>query len=712
MSRARWEFVAVLGLLCLEPVRQSSNAPYANHDWPVYGGNSENQHFSPLASINRENVSQLREAWRYDTHEEGGLETSPLIVRETLYGITPDQEVFALDAATGRQIWKFGSQLAGGQPNRGLSYWTDGAADERLFIGIKNFLYALNAKTGEPIDNFGESGRIDLRKNLRGDFERQALVSTSPGAIYKDLIIVGMREPETLPAPPGDIRAYDVRTGQLRWTFHTIPHPSESGYNTWPKDAWTYSGAANNWTGMAVDPQRGIVFVPTGSAAADFYGADRVGDDLYADSLIALNAATGERIWHFQGVKHDIWDRDFPSPPTLLTIRRDGRDIDAVAQTTKAGFVYLFRRDNGEPLFPIEYRSVPPSNVPGEVPALQQPFPLKPAPFARQKLTEEMLTERTPAAHRWAVAEFRQMRSEGQFVPFSVDKWTVVFPGFDGGAEWGGSAVDPRTGVLYVNSNDLAWSGALVRNSAAAKSLGQSVYATNCSVCHGEKLAGSPPQFPSLLNISQRLKRSDVENIVTNGKGRMPGFSSLPFDHVAAVIDYVWNGGTAALGSPRESNEPANSDDSGARPAYRFAGYKKFLDPDGYPAVQPPWGTLNAIDLSTGEYLWKIPLGEYPELAAKGLTNTGTENYGGPVVTAGGVLFIAATNFDKKLRAFDAKTGKLLWETVLPFAGNATPAVYEANGREFVVITAGGGKVPDQPSGGVYIAFSLPHAAN
>lgn len=694
-------------LLCSGSLLLGGISDPSDRDWPVYGGNSGNQHFSPLKSINLENVKRLREAWRYDTKQEGGLETSPLIIDGKLYGITPDEQVFALDASTGHELWKFGSRIDGGQPNRGLSYWSDSRGDQRLFVGIKYFLYALNATTGQPIQSFGEDGRIDLRKGLRGDFERQALVCTSPGAIFKDLIIVGMREPETLPAPPGDIRAFDVRTGQIRWTFHTIPHPGEFGYETWPPNSWRTSGAANNWAGMAVDIKRGIVYVPTGSAAADFYGADRIGDDLFANSLLALNAETGERIWHFQIVKHDLWDRDLPSPPTLVSLEINGQTVDAVAQTTKSGYVFLFRRDDGKPVFPIEYRSVPQSDVPGEVASREQPFPLAPPPFARQELTVEMLTRRTPAAHEAAVEAFRQMRSDGPFVPFRVGRPTVVFPGFDGGAEWGGSAVDPRTGVLYVNANDVPWTGALLGSSPDGQTLGQSTYATNCSVCHGDGLTGSPPQFPSLLDLPKHRRRSEIENIVENGKGRMPAFSSLPFDNLAAVIDFVWNGGKDSQPLPREANELAR-DDRVKAPAYRFGGYKKFLDPDGYPAVEPPWGTLTAIDLVSGKHLWKVPLGDYPELARKGMNDTGTENYGGPVVSAGGLLFIAATNFDNKLRALDAKTGELLWESVLPFPGNATPAIYKADGREYVVVAAGGGRVVGQPSGGVYIAFALP----
>ncbi|MGB2623724.1 MAG: PQQ-binding-like beta-propeller repeat protein [Candidatus Acidiferrum sp.] len=674
----------------------SGNESEASTDWAAYGGNPENTHYSSLTQINRTNVKELKVAWSFDTGEPGGLETSPLIVDGVLFGITPTQKIFALDAAIGKLLWKFNSGIKGSQPDRGLSYWSNGK-DRRVLVGVMNFLYALDAATGNPIATFGKGGRIDLRGDLGRNPERQSVALTSPGVIYKDLIIVGGRNPETLPAAPGDVRAYDVRTGKLRWSFHTIPHPGEFGYKTWPKDAWKYSGAANNWAGMAVDAERGIVYVPTGSAAFDFYGANRLGDDLFANCLLALNAETGERLWHFQGVRHDLWDRDFPSPPALVTINRDGKEIDAVAQTTKQGFVYLFDRANGKPLFPIEYRKYPPSTVPGEIAATEQPLPTAPAPFARQLLTEAMLTRRTPAAHQWALEKFRTFRSEGQFVPFSVGKDTVIFPGFDGGAEWGGPAVDPQTAILYVNANEMAWTGALapdtIENSPKA------LYLSQCAVCHGENMTGSPPAIPSLVGIGDRLSSQQIATTIRSGKGRMPAFTNFDDGELYALVDFLLSGKSKEL----PSSEPPPPDMK-----YRFTGYHKFLDLDGYPAIAPPWGTLSAINLNTGEYVWKINLGEYPELAAEGLKNTGTENYGGPVVTAGGLLFIGASDFDRKLRAFDKATGELLWEATLPFAGNATPATYAVNGRQYVVIAAGGGKDLKSPSGGVYVAFALP----
>ena len=664
--------------------------------------------YSPLTQINRANVKRLQVAWTFDASDGTvgtELEVNPIVVHGVLYATTASLNVVALNAATGQLVWRFdpydGRHVRGeGGRVRGVAYWGDGQ-DERIFVGVQQFLYALDAKTGRPIGSFGHGGRIDMRDDLRPG-EKLMISLGTPGIVYKDLLILGSRTAESLPTPPGDVRAYDVRTGTLRWSFHTVPRPGEIGYETWPTDAWTYTGAANNWAGMSLDVSRGLVFVPTGSAADDYYGANRVGDDLYADALIALKAETGERVWHFQFVRHDIWDRDLPAPANLVTLRRDGRQIDAVAQITKSGHVFVFERETGKPLFPIQYRRYPPSDVEGEVTADSQPLPLIPEPFARQRLTEDMLTERTPEAHRAALERFRAVRSGGQFVPASL-QGTIVFPGLDGGGEWGGAAFDPATSVLYVNANEMAWIVSQVQRAPrAVATSGRELYATHCAGCHGVDRKGTPPAFPSLLDLTDRLTTPEIHAVLSDGSGRMPGFARLGSDALSAIQHYILTGEQAQAAVATTVASPI---DQKYRPQI-----DRFLDPDGYPAIKPPWGTLNAIDLSTGKYLWKIPLGEYRELAAQGITNTGCENYGGPVVTAGGVLFIGATNYDSKFRAFDKATGALLWETMLPAPGNATPATYEVKGRQFVVIAASSGKSRGQQAPASYVAFALPAA--
>lgn len=696
----------VLALLTLAAagVVAAQTTPGVSRGWPAYGGGPESRRYSPLDQINRDNVRQLVTAWTYDSGEQGGLQTNPIVVDGVLYALTPKHRVVALDAATGALRWRFDSGIAGAGPNRGVTYWASGD-DARIFTAQDQFLYALDARTGQPVASFGAGGRIDLRAGLDRPVEEQSVRLTTPGVVYKDLLIVGGRVGEALPSSPGDVRAFDARTGAVRWTFHTIPHPGEFGYETWPKEAWTVSGGANNWAGMAVDEARGIVYVPTGSAAADFYGGNRLGDDLFANTLLALDAATGTRIWHFQAVRHDLWDRDFPSPPNLVTVTHAGRRVDAVAQTSKQGYVYLFDRVTGEPLFPLESHPVPASTVDGERAADTQALPSWPAPFARQRLTEDLLTTRTPEAHRAALETFRTLRSEGQFVPFSADRETVVFPGYDGGAEWGGAAFDPESALLYVNANEMAWTGRLALN--VAGTAGREVYLRNCAACHRDDRGGAPPQIPSLLHVARRRPDAELAHVVRHGVGRMPGFPMLSPEEMSGLLEFLRTG--------KESKKTKAASASAPGPPspllkYRFTGYHKFLDPDGYPAVAPPWGTLSAINLDTGARAWQVPLGEYPALVAQGLKDTGSENYGGPIVTAGGLVFIGATSFDRKLRAFDKTTGALLWETTLPFSAIGTPATYEVDGRQYVVVPSGGGK-DGGPTGGLYVAFALPDQA-
>ena len=685
---------------------------YGQQDWPGYGG-PDGTHYSSLAQINRDNVKNLKVAWKFDTGEDGGIEANPIVVGKVLYTTTPRKGVVALDAASGKLLWKFESDLPGRVLTRGVAYWSDGH-ESRIFAGARNYLYALDATTGKPIPSFGENGRVDLRKGLREPYEGQSVALTTPGSVYKDLIIVGGSNPETHPAPPGDIRAFDVRSGALRWTFHTIPRPGEFGYDTWPKDAWKKAGAANNWAGMTVDNKRGIVFVPTGSAVFDFYGGDRVGNDLFADSLIALDAATGKRIWYFQGVHHDLWDRDFPAPPGMVTITRGGKQVDVIAQTTKSGLLFVFNRATGEPMFPVPEIPVPASTVPGEVASPTQPYPTVPAPYTQQSTTEDSLTNRTPEAHAWAVKQFKSMISGGQFVPPSVDKLTIDMPGFAGGGEWGGVAVDQTTGVLYVNANDTAWLVGLTVPPPPG-SMGEKVYQNQCSGCHGINREGSPPAIPSLRGIEGILTEDEITTTIRGGKGRMPPFSSLSNDEVAALVRYL----TKAPQQQQRAQRAAKPGDPVAAEGassetndmpYKTIAFRRFTDPDGYPATAPPWGTLSAIDLNTGKYLWKIPFGTYPELVAKGMADTGSDNYGGPVVTAGGLVFIGASVFDQKFHAYDKTTGKLLWETELPFSGLATPSTYMVDGKQYVVIAAGGGQSSKKPTGGTYMAFSLPSA--
>ena len=703
MKKLRLVIIAVI-TLAASLIGDSSQTQQQYSEWRMFGGGQENIHYSTLSQINRDNVDQLEVAWTYDTGDafpSSEMQCNPIIIDGILYGTTPKLRVIALNAENGKLIWSFdpnaGKRTLGKMRNRGVTYWEDGD-ERRIYFSYRQWLYALDAKSGQPVKSWGDQGRIDLRKGLGRDADGLSITVSTPGVVYRDLLIIGSLVGEALPAAPGHIRAYDLRTGKLRWTFRTIPHPGEFGYRSWPKDAWQYIGGANNWSGMVVDQRRGLVFAPTGSAAFDFYGANRHGDNLFANTLLCLEAATGKRVWHFQAVKHDVWDRDFPSAPALVRVKHGGRMVDAVTQITKSGHVFLFERQTGKSLFPIEYRQVPTNGVEGERLAAQQPLPLLPPPFARQSLTENMLTNRTPEAHQAVLERFRKLRSNGQFEPPSMEG-TIIFPGYDGGAEWGGAAFDPETGFLYVNSNEMAWILKITeRPGPTPLPSGKLLYQSNCASCHKNDLSGSPPEFPALAKLSAKYDEAETRAIIRNGQGRMPGFASLGNQSIQAIVRFLMTGEDTQGGRARSNPFPIEM-------KYSFDGYNKFLDPDGYPAVAPPWGTLNAIDLNQGKTAWQIPLGEYPALVAQGIKDTGSENYGGAIVTKNGLLFIGATNYDKKFRVFDKLTGKLLWQTELPTAGNATPSTYQLNGRQYVVIAAGGGK--GSPSGGSYVAFAL-----
>lgn len=677
-----------------------------NGDWAAYLGDPASSQYSPLAQVDRGNVHRLEQAWIYrsgDAHPSGRsqIQCNPLVIGGVLYGTTPTLKLFALDAATGEERWRF-DPFAGSfggfgmNVNRGLVHWGEGD-EERLFFSAGPRLYAISTRTGRPVPGFGEDGSISLHAGLeRG--EDLFVVSNTPGVVYRDVLVVGTRVDEGPNAAPGHVRAFDARSGELRWVFHTVPHPGEPGYETWPEDAWQRVGGANSWSGMSLDEERGWVFVPTGSASFDFYGGDRHGENLFANTILVLDALTGKRIWHYQTVRHDLWDRDLPAPPNLVILERDGRRVEAVAQITKSGHVFVLDRETGEPLFPVEERSYPASDLVGEQAWPTQVLPTKPPPFARQVLREEDLTERTPEAHQYALERFRRSRSGGQFVPPSLEG-TVIFPGFDGGGEWGGAAWDAETGLLYVNASDLPWILTMVDLEGEALPEGKRLYAEMCLYCHGVDGQGDAlGEYPSLVDLDGRMSPEDVAALVRAGKGRMPGFAFLSESDLEAIVGFVHSG--------REGAAPGPGDAPTLDVRYRHTGYHRFLDPDGYPAVKPPWGTLNAIDLNQGEIAWQVPLGELPELTEAGLPPTGTQSYGGPVVTAGGLVFIAATR-DGKLRAFDKATGEKLWEAPLPSGGFATPATYQAGGRQYVVVAAGGGKL-GMPSSDAWVAFALP----
>lgn len=690
------------------PACEESVLPTGDREWGEYLGGPGRNQYSVHEQIDANNVRQLEMVWEYHTGAPGQIQCNPIMIDSTLYGMTATTQPFAINAATGEEYWR---KEAAGQDelstSRGLVYWEDGD-DKRILYTSGEFLYAVTAETGEAVPSFGENGRTSLKAGLGDTANDKMVISNTPGTVYKDLIIMPLRLSEGTDAALGHVQAFNIRTGEVAWVFHTIPRPGEFGYETWPEDAYknTVVGAANNWAGMAVDRERGIVYVPTGSAAHDFYGGNRKGSNLFANSLLALDAQTGKRIWHFQLVHHDILDRDPPAPPNLITVAHDGKRIDAVAQTTKQGYVFLFNRETGKPLFPIEERPVPTSDIAGEEAWPTQPFPTKPAPYARQSFTESDIS---PLAENKEalIGTLRASRSEGPFTPLS-EQGTIIYPGLDGGAEWGGAAADPE-GILYLNSSEMPWHIAL-EAAATEEDLkdltsGERLYTVNCIACHGTDRKGNPNSgFPSLENIGGRRDLGYISNVIHKGKGMMPAFNKFSEKEMQALIAFLLEEEQPDL----EIKEPGLGKEADGKPKipYEISGYTKFLDKNGYPAVRPPWGTLNAIDLNTGEYVWKVPFGEYPELTAKGIPQTGAESYGGPLVTASGLLFIGGTK-DGKFRAYDKRNGKLLWESRLPAAAFATPSTYVVNGRQYIVIACGGTKLGAE-GGDSYVAFALP----
>lgn len=696
--------------------------------WSIYKADAESSSHSPLAHINLENVKDLKHAWTFNPDDaragarSGNAECNPIVVDGVMYATSARHRLYAMEASTGALRWAY-DPFDGGEGGgiyRGVTYWEDGE-DKRILYTAGDQLFAQNATSGELIKTFGDSGKVSMNVGLRGDPDAISVIPTSPGIVYEDLLIIGAEVSELFGAEPGYIRAYNVRTGKLEWTFHTIPHPGEPGYETWPKDAWKYAGGVNCWGGMSLDIERGMVFVPLGSPSYDFYGADRKGANLYGNSIVALDARTGKHIWHFQTVHHDLWDYDLPAPPNLVTVERDGKNIDAVAQTTKTGFLFVLHRQTGEPLFPVEERKVPPSHVPGEEAWPTQPFPLKPLPYARQHMTRDDLTNYSPGGYDSLLKKFNSMRYEGLFTPPDV-KGTLMLPGTRGGSNWGGGAFDPSTGVLYVKSNnspEIDHIEKVERDNASSTisvyNQGKALYLRYCATCHGRDRNGDEPMNPSLRNLGEKLSREAALEKIMKGSGRMPSFSPILRGKEEAILAFLFESSDSRPSRVEtdlfeiHSNEMSIKDiekvKSDTASLYlNMTPFSHWYDPSGKPAIKPPWGTLSAINLNTGEYEWQVPVGNIPELQKPGDPLTGMEGYGGPIVTAGGVVFIGGTR-DKKFRAFNKKTGELLWETTLPGVANATPCTYMADGKQYVAVSISG--YLENPAGCI-MAWALP----
>ena len=703
-------------------------------DWPKYGGNNFGNRYSALTQINKGNVKDLKVAWIYDTGDTKdstkramGMQCQPIIIKGVMYGTSPRLKAFAVDAKTGKELWRFDPFTTLEpiyHPNRGVIYWESGS-DKRIIYTAGTFIYELNAGNGKLVDGFGDHGKIDLytglQKGLEHDVHQQYVTQTTPGVIYKNTYIMGTMATESGDAAPGPVRAFDVLTGKLKWVFHTIPMPGEYGYDTWPPDSYKYNGGANNWSGLTLDEKRGTVYTGTGSGSVDYYGGVRKGTNLFSDCVLALDAETGKLKWHFQFIHHDLWDRDLPSPPNLFTMKHDGKIMDVLATAGKDGVIYVLDRDSGKPIYQVVEKPVPTANpLPGDEPWPTQPYPVKPAPFSVQYLTEDLLTDLTPEDHKFALDRFLMTRRGNKFMPPSREG-TIVF-GIGGGAEYGGTSVDPD-GVMYVNANNMPWDLRMMPVDSfnkAMSSKGKAAYLANCSVCHGTDRKGGG-EFPSLVDIGKKLDAMKIFTIINTGSGRMPSFKRLPPQDRFAIIRFLYNDKLPVNMGMRTPHNvplsktpppPAHVLKPGEVARYPYSppfvsnGFVQFRGPDGYPAIKPPWGTLNAIDLTTGDYKWKVPLGEYDELTKKGIKPTGTENHGGMVVTAGGLIFIAATE-DQHLRAFDKDSGKVLWKFKLPAGCFSTPATYAIDGKQYIVIAAGGGKY-GLKAGGSYVAFALP----
>lgn len=694
----------IVFVLLFGACRSSEKNKYES--WTEYLGGPDRNHYSTLSQIDTTNVKKLEIAWTYEAPDSGQMQMSPIIVNGVVYGVTAALKAFALDAATGKELWLHKDSAASSGTSRGVAYWEDGD-DKRIFYAVGPDLLALNAVDGKLISAFGQNGKINLHTGLPDEAKEKYITSNTPGTIFENLIIMPVRVGEDAGAAPGDLRAFDVRTGKLVWTFHTIPHPGEKGYETWPKEAYknVNVGGANNWAGMALDKKTGTIFVPLGSASPDFYGANRKGANLYANCLLALNAKDGTYKWHYQITHHDMWDRDPPAPPNLITVTKNGKQIDAVAQVTKQGYTFVFDRNTGESLFPINEVAAPASKLPGEQAWPTQPVPSLPKSFAREayRLTEDSISPF--AANKEALKKIFNATDKRLFAPPDTGN-LLVLPGYDGAAEFGGAGADPDKGIIYVNANEMPYFLRMEEQqkwlssnkTAMTLSAGHQVYAINCSSCHGkDRLGNALSGYPDLTLLTKKNTQQNVHKVISNGKGKMPGFSRLSAADRQVLVDYLFG---------IEKKEAAtHGPTTTGLDEYMHTGYDKFLDDKGLPAINPPWGSLTAIDLNTGNHLWRVTLGITPSLPNQDTNPTGCESYGGPIVTENGLLFIAGTK-DGMFRAFNKYTGKLIWQTKLPAASFTTPAMYSINGRQYIVMACGGEKL-GTPKGNKIVAFAL-----
>jgi quinoprotein glucose dehydrogenase len=685
--------ICLFFLFCMAGTFRGQNAKSQNANWPDYGGGPDSMQYSRLTQIDKSNVMHLTQAWFYPVlHASARFNFNPVIVDGVMYVLGDNGAIVALDAATGKTIWTHPTQ---GIPiDRGINYWQNkDGGDRRLIFSANSFLQEIDARTGVSIATFGTDGRVNLREGLGRDPQTIPQIQTgTPGHLYENSIVLGSATSESYGSPPGDIRAFDVLSGKLLWSFHTIPHPGEFGYDTWPKDAWKYAGGVNTWGEFSIDEKRGIGYFPLGSATYDYWGGDRIGADLFGDCLLALNLKTGKMLWYYQTVHHDLWDYDPTTAPKLLTVKQNGKKVDIVAQPTKSGFVFAFNRVTGEPIWPIDERPVPKSEAPGEASWPTQPVPTKPPPFARQSFTENDLNPYISEDDKAKIlAILRGANNNGIFTPGTDKRDSIQIPGDVGGANWGNGSADPTTGILYIRTSDspelkpkLSPNAPFrVPRGVNLETQGHVIFTHMCETCHGANRIGV--RSPTDIGIDK------FKQIVNGGIGEMPSFSTLPAPYIDALAAYIAN--PSASGPVAAGGGGGGIERSPAPPGITryFGTYEnRILASDGLPAISPPWTSLVAIDMNKGEILWRAPLGTAPGLAAKGIKNTGAANVSlnpvrnAPVVAAGGLVFVGSWG-DRTVHAYDKDTGKLLWEQEIGSNPEGLPAIYEAGGREYIV---------------------------